>query len=370
MSVLTNSADNSGGKDVTAAVLRAAQKDDLVFPKGRYLFDPSNRDADGLARVTLTAAFCELQAGALLVTAGPQVRVIINAPLHIAQKWMQCFDTSKGGYVLPGPRGMIDAFTDRMFGTVGDGATIETARIRALVAACFGPPEAPNSVNSAYLNRKMLVGPGVFPIDDTVLLNRLCNAEIETAGAIHTKFVAVKANTPIFRTNGLAYSRIRNLSLTTRAPQNESSPLFDCDFDGASGTAALQNNTFEKLSIDCADLADVGFAYARSGHMGSETQFLQPSIHRSRKAAFRQDSYNALNNRILGGNFSNNRTHTIEVRKGCCHVMNCAFQNQGDGTSGYQLETGGFDIIFGDSASDISYVVACRSESWKFLSAG
>src|SRR5690348_16717453 len=152
MTVLAIPADNTGAKDVAAAVLSAAQTDDLVFPKGRYLFDPPNRDADGLARITLSASFCEIQPGAVLVTGGPQVRLIINAPLHIAQKWSQCFDISKGGYVLVGPHGLIDAFTDRMFGCLGDGTTVETARIRALVAACFGAPELPNSVDRAHLN--------------------------------------------------------------------------------------------------------------------------------------------------------------------------------------------------------------------------
>src|SRR4051812_29021617 len=101
MSVLTDHADQSGKKDVTAEVLRSAQRDDLVFAKGRYLFDPPNRDADGLARVTLTAGVCDLRAlGAVLVTAGPHVRVIINAPILFSSEWVQCFDTSRGGYIL------------------------------------------------------------------------------------------------------------------------------------------------------------------------------------------------------------------------------------------------------------------------------
>jgi hypothetical protein len=368
MSVLTDHADKTGKKDVTSEVLRSAQRDDLIFPAGRYLFDPPNRDADGFARVTLTAAFCELQRGAVLVTAGPHVRVTINAPLEVQNEFRQCFDVSAGGCFLAGPRGRIAHFTSDMFGAYGDG-TLSTAAIKGLVAACLGAPEARNGIDRCHLNRPLSLGPGQFLVDDTVLDGEIADADILGPGLIAGVLVQTKPNTPIFRTNSCAYSRIRCLAFRAGADQDETAPLFDCDFDGREGTAALQANDFRHLQFDGAGRTVRGLWYGRSGFMASETDITRCYFTGFTGAAYRQDSQNAIGNMIWRCNFSWCRTNAIEVNQGTCHVLFNSFQNQGDRTTAYQIDTHGWDIVFGGGASDISCVYGNNTESLKHFSA-
>src|SRR5205085_1161894 len=106
---------------------------------------------------------------------------------------------------------------DPRFGALGNGSADDTVAIQAAVALAFGAPAAPHAAN-AWLNRPIYFPPGRYRVSGGgIVLPKITGARIFG----DARFAAQIANTSggiVIKTNGLQYSEISGLSLSTTGP--------------------------------------------------------------------------------------------------------------------------------------------------------
>ncbi len=238
------------------------------------------------------------------------------------------------------------AVNAKAFGAAGDGVQDDTAALQAALDYCFGPGSSPHGAANSVANTMLRIPPGLYKITSPLLITQAVGARIIGSGRFTTKIQNITAGSTVISTNGCAYSRFESLWL---GANGAGSCCFDLNWDGTSGGVALQSNTFADMLFDGADL---GVQVGRGGTMGSENLFVNCFFARNAVAGFKTCNFNALQNRVLGGNMQSCGIG-VWVSSGSVPLV--------DGV-GFQGQTS-YDIQVDNSANDTILMMSCRSES-------
>lgn len=234
------------------------------------------------------------------------------------------------------------------FGAVGDGRTDDTKAIQAAASACFGSPSAPHAA-MVNANGVLYFPPGVYKISAPIELAKLHGGRILGSGRFVTKIVNDGPG-PVIATNGCGYSHFEGMYL--RAGDTRSA-VFDLNWDGTPGGAALQSNSFIDMFFDGGAYGvDIG----AGGYMGSENIFVNCFWARSGVAGLKTSNFNACQNTVVGGNFQACNM-AIWVSRGSVPLVESV---------GFQVQKE-CDIRVDNSANDTINIIGCRTESPNFV---
>ena len=238
---------------------------------------------------------------------------------------------------------------DPQFGAAGDFSVDDTAAIQAAVNHCFGSPAAPHSSAMASKNSVLYFPAGNYRITAPIKLTKLHGCRVIGSGRFATQIVNV-AGGPIFATNGCGYSHFEGIYLRS---SDTSSAVFDLNWDGTPGGAALQSNSFIDMFFDGGAY---GIDIGAGGFMGSENIFLNCFWYRCATAGLKTSNFNACQNTIVGGNIQACNMG-VWVSRGSVTVIESV---------GFQLQRE-WDIRVDNSANDTMNVIGCRTESQNFM---
>lgn len=285
---------------------------------------------------------------------------LTDAEQRVAREWWQYL---RGIELLAaGGIGGSSAFTsalvsvtDEAYGAVGDGVADDTAAIQLAIDAAFGTAASPNN-GSATLNLGLYFPPGTYLISGAsgLVFPPIRGGRIFGAGRFATRIINNDSGANVFTFDGCEYSRIESLHLELTAGAGRCID-FNWDGDSGAGGANLQSNTFFDLYIKGGGYGvDIG----RGNFMGSENTFLQCNFEAQSVAGIKASNFNALQNQVLGGNFSDCAI-AIYVASGSIPVIsNVGFQ---DSTTA--------DVKIDNSAGnrDTVSIIGCRTESLNFF---
>lgn len=279
-----------------------------------------------------------MQRRALLALGGPALAIAglpLSAPSASAQK------LSSDAYVIS-PR-------DPQFGAVGNSQSDDTDAIQAAADYCFGTPSIPNGTAKVSSNRMLHFPPGDYKITSPIKLAKLHGGRVTGSGRFITKITNV-AGGSVFSTNGCGYSHFEGMYLQSNG---KSAPVFDLNWDGTAGGAALQSNAFVDIFFDGGT---TGIDIGANGYMGSENIFINCFWIRSAEAGIKTSNFNALQNTVIGGDFQDCNIG-VWVYRGSIPVI--------EGV-GFQVSRQ-WDIRVDNSADDTLNVIGCRTESSNFV---
>jgi hypothetical protein len=238
---------------------------------------------------------------------------------------------------------------DTQFGAAGDGGADDTAAIQAAANFCFGSPSAPHGTAKVNSNGVLYFPPGIYRISAPIAFAKLHGGRILGSGRFVTKIIN-GAGGPVFAVNGCSYSHFEGMYLRA---SDKGSAVFDLNWDGTPGGAALQSNAFIDMLFDGGAYGvDVG----AGGYMGSENIFVNCFWIYSAVAGLKTSNFNALQNTIVGGNFQACNMGIWVSRGSVCVIDGVGFQVQKE-----------WDIRVDNSANDTINVIGCRSESPNFV---
>ena len=235
------------------------------------------------------------------------------------------------------------------FGARGDFANDDTRALQAAVDDCFGNSARPHGTTGVVSNKVLLIPAGRYRITSPLEIAKLQGGRVLGDGRFVTQIVNV-AGGPAIVTNGCAYSHFEGMYLQS---QGTDATVFDLNWDGSAGGAALQSNTFIDMFFDGGA---VGVDIGAGGFMGSENLFVNCFWIDQRSAALKTSNFNALQNSLVGGNIQNCNIG-VWVERGSVRLVESV---------GFQLSKV-CDIRIDNSANDTIAVVACRTESSNFL---
>jgi hypothetical protein len=241
---------------------------------------------------------------------------------------------------------------DPRFGAVGNSFADDTAAIQAAADDCFGSSSAPHGTAKANLNKVLCIPRGNYRITSPIRLVQLRGGRILGAGRFATK-ITNSAGGPVFVTNGCEYSHFEGMCLES---SGKTATIFDLNWDGTAGGAALQSNTFIDMFFSGGS---IGVDIGADGHMGSENIFINCFVTHQATAGIKTSNFNALQNTIIGGNFQDCNIG-IWVYQGSTPVVESV---------GFQMSEQ-WDIRVDNSANDTLTVIGCRSESSNFIKIG
>jgi hypothetical protein len=176
--------------------------------------------------------------------------------------------------------------------------------LQAAADYAFGKVESPHGITDVTNNKTLVIDEprriwtppslGVPVLD----LRHLCSGRIIGTGRLSTKLRQNVAGVPVVRTNGCGYSHFEGFE----CEGSPESVVFDLNWDGTAGGAALQSNTF----VDLLFLnGNYGTNIGAGGFMGSENTFINCYWQSNVRAALVCSNYNALQQQIFGGNVQN-----------------------------------------------------------------
>ena len=225
--------------------------------------------------------------------------------------------------------------------------------LQAAADAAFGTLASPHGTANVTQNKLLYIPNGIYlpPFSGAPVLDLryLHGGRIVGAGRFCTKLRQNVAGTPVIRTNGCGYSHFGGF-LLEGSPE---STLFDLNWDGTAGGAALQSNTFEDLLFLNGNF---GINIGAGGFMGSENIFENCFWQSNVVAGLMNSGFNALQQTVLGGNFQNCGIG-VWVAVGSVNVIHgVGFQQSAD-----------CDIKTSGSANNQMSVVGCRTESTNFI---
>jgi hypothetical protein len=235
------------------------------------------------------------------------------------------------------------------FGATGDFSTDDTRALQAAADFCFGPPTAPHGTPAVGSNRVLRIPQGRYKISSPIQIAKLHGGRIIGAGRFVTQITNV-AGGPVFVTNGCGYSHFEGMYLEA---SGKSATVFDLNWDGTAGGAALQSNTFVDMLFNGGG---IGVDIGAGSYMGSENLFVNCYWIAQATAALKTSNFNALQNTVIGGNIQNCNIG-IWVQRGSVPVVeSVGFQQSRD-----------WDIRVDNSANDTLSVIGCRTESSNFV---
>lgn len=235
------------------------------------------------------------------------------------------------------------------FGARGDSQADDTFALQAAADECFGPPAIPHGTERSTSNKVLRIPHGDYRITSPIRLASLQGGRIIGSGRFATK-ISNAAGGPVFVTNGCGYSHFEGLYLKS---SGNAGPVFDLNWDGATGGAALQSNTFIDIFFEGGN---IGIDIGAKGYMGSENVFLNCFWAGQATAGMKTSNYNALQNTIVGGNFQNCNIG-VWIHQGSVPLVESV---------GFQLSKE-WDVRQDNSANDSLNILACRTESPNFV---
>jgi hypothetical protein len=280
--------------------------------------------------------------------------------------------------------------TPKMFGAIGDGkshkitASELTANqnkwvgkyepsdewdyvgLQEAIYACFNSGTLkPNGVN-AMANKPLYIPAGNYLVNKPPTITLVIGGDIYGAGRISTTITATYPG-PAFQTNGCWYTQFTGIQFSGTVAHDGAVFELDGSYDGTN-KQGVQGNTFKDCYFHGNNRVKCALAIVRrrgNNAQGSENLFLNCHFHSATFAAVYIADYNALQNTFIGGNIQN-CLNGFYVQAGSINVDSMGFQN------GFlrQIEYGGFDAVFRNSADDHSSIKNCRSESACLLSVG
>ena len=243
----------------------------------------------------------------------------------------------------------IVSVKDPQFGAVGDFGVDDTAAIQAAVNYCFGASNSPHGSAKVTANGVLYFPPGNYRVTAPIRLEKLHGARILGSGRFVTK-IANEVRGPVFASNGCGYCHFEGLYLRS---SDSSAAVFDLNWDGTPGGAALQSNGFADILFDGGAY---GIDIGAGGYMGSENIFINCFWIYSAVAGVKTSNFNALQNTIVGGNFQSCNMGVWVSRGSVCVIAGTGFQGQKQ-----------WDIRVDNSANDTINIIGCRTESENFV---
>jgi hypothetical protein len=232
---------------------------------------------------------------------------------------------------------------DPRFGAIGDSRTDDTPAIQAAADYCFGSTSSPHGTALANTNGILHFPPGSYKTTAPIEFAKLHGARIVGSGRFVTKIIN-ESRGPVFATNGCSYSHFEGIYLQA---SNEDSAVFDLNWDGMPGGAALQSNTFIDMFFDGGAFGvDIG----ADGYMGSENIFVNCFWYRSAVSGLKTSNFNACQNTVVGGNVQACNMG-IWVSRGSVTLIESV---------GFQLQKE-WDIRVDNSANDTINIIGCRT---------
>ncbi len=262
---------------------------------------------------------------------------------------------ASGDQMLEEAFGYVSA---KKFGAVGDFEANDTEALQAVADYCFGPADNPHGRNNVLLNKTLLIPPGHYKTTAPILFTNLMGAKIMGAGRHVTWIENVTGGVEgtVFRTNGMGYSSISDMTLHCHTD----GICLDLDWDGQagiSGSAALQANTFTNMFMyGSSEAGTVGVRIGQSQFMGSECIFQMLHNQECRLAGVIINNFNALQHQFYGG-----QDQACGV--GIWSTVGSAPIISG---RGFQLQTV-CDIKTSGGAQNCMSIVGCRTESHDFI---
>lgn len=187
---------------------------------------------------------------------------------------------------------------DAPYKAKGDGVTDDTYAIQSALDAAFGSELNPHGTAGVLLNQVVYFPNGNYRITSPLKLTKLHGGRIIGDGRFVTKITQITPGASVIVTNGCGYSHFEGMLLQGTG----SGTIFDLNWDGTAGGAALQSNTF----IDMFFYGEhFGVYIGRSGFMGSENLFLNCFWLSNKTAGLYTGNWNALQQSVIGGNFQN-----------------------------------------------------------------
>jgi len=238
---------------------------------------------------------------------------------------------------------------DPRFGAVGDAHSDDTPAIQAAVDYCFGAPSAPHGVSLGDKNGVLYFPPGVYRTNAPINIAKLIGGRIVGSGRFVTKIIN-EGGGSVFATNSCGYSHFEGMYLRS---SDKAAAVFDLNWDGTPGGAALQSNSFIDILFDGGAY---GIDIGAGGYMGSENIFINCFWIYSAIAGLKTSNFNALQNTVVGGNFQSCNMGIWVSRGSVCVVESTGFQVQKE-----------WDIRVDNSANDTINIIGCRSESPNFV---
>jgi len=238
---------------------------------------------------------------------------------------------------------------DPRFGAVGDRRTDDTAAIQAAADYCFGSPSSPHGAAMAAANRVLCFPPGFYKISAPIKLAKLVGARIIGSGRSATRIIN-DGRGAIFATNGCGFSHFEGMTLQS---SDAGSTVFDLNWDGTPGGAALQSNGF--VNVNFAGGA-YGIDIGAGGYMGSENIFVNCLWNYAAVAGLKTSNFNACQNTVVGGDMQACNMGIWVSRGSVTMVESVGFQLQKE-----------WDIRVDNSANDTFNVIGCRTESPNFV---
>jgi hypothetical protein len=242
---------------------------------------------------------------------------------------------------------------------------IDYASLKLASNTAFGADGAEHGTSNPQANIPLYIPQGVCYLgNDTWTIRKPSGIRIEGASPMATK---IEANGTVLAFDGLWYSQIGNLNITTLS----SSATVALDIDGnvpshPYSTFGVQANTFTNIFVD-GGASQYGVALCRQGGGSgqcSENTFINPHLAHASEAVYFQNGFNAINNVILGGDIQNYTKNAIELLAGSVKVLGMSFES----TTGYtQIANGGCDIQASAAGTEDSILAyGDRSESLCF----
>ncbi len=295
-----------------------------------------------------------------------------------------------GSSPSPFGAGLDSIVTPQMFGAIADGAhhpikqaDIETnaekwvgkyavgdewdyVGLQEAIYSSFNNGTLKPNASNARLNKLLYLPPGNYLVNKSPTITLVHGGTIQGAGRLVTTVTSTFAG-PAFQTNGCWYTQFTGIQFSGGVAYEGAVFELDGNYDGTN-KQGVQGNTFKDCFFHANGIVKSAFALVRRGGnraQGSENLFLNCHFQSATFAGVYVTGYNALQNTFVGGNIQN-CTNGIYVQAGSINVDSMGFQN------GFQsqIDHGGFDVVFRNSADDHSSVKNCRTESACLLSAG
>lgn len=172
--------------------------------------------------------------------------------------------------------------------------------LQAAADVAFGPISAPHGTANVTGNKVLFIPNGIWlpPIPGAPVLDLkyLHGGRILGAGRFVTKLRQNVDGVPTIRTNGCGYSHFEGFMMEG-GPQGT---LFDLDWDGTAGGAALQSVTFTDLEFAYSKF---GLLIASSAHQGDTMAIHNCFFIGQSEAGLMAATFNTLGIQVFGGDF-------------------------------------------------------------------
>jgi hypothetical protein len=237
------------------------------------------------------------------------------------------------------------------YGALGDNVADDTAAIQAAIDAAFGSASAPNGTQFQK-NQPLYFPAGHYKTSAPLIITKLQGGKVYGDGRFTTTIRNAVAGSTVFKTNGCGYSSFADMNIIGSA----GAVLFDLDWDGTSGGAALQSNSFRDVHFQTGA---VGLRIGASLKMGSENLIENCYFGGQTEAGLKTCNSNALQNTVIGGNIAGCK-RGIYIAAGSIRLV---------ASVGFQVNSE-WDIAVDKGANDTMTLIGCRSESVNFWRGG